>query len=81
MCDTNIHYDLIDIDESECPYCHELLIKGNTSPSFCCEEQHIDEVSGIHVCRNCGSVHGYISEPDYIDFYLNVYRIRRLAFI
>ena len=79
MCDTNIHNDLIDIYESECPYCHELLIKGNTTPSFCCEEQHIDEVSGIRVCRNCGSVHGCISEPDYIDFYLNAYRIRRTS--
>ena len=74
-----IHNDLINMNESECPFCHELLVKGDTSPDLCCDEQNIDNVNGINVCRNCGSVQECISEPKYIDFYLNVYRIRRTS--
>ena len=77
MCNTNIHDELIDIGESKCPLCDELLTKGNTSSDLCCEEPRIVDISGIQVCINCGIVHPCISKSDYIDFYKNVYRIRR----
>ena len=77
MCDTKIHDDLITINESECPYCDELLVKGNIITNFCCENPEIRDIDGIQVCTDCGLVHSCLSKSDYIDFFENVYRIRR----
>ena len=78
MCNKNIHDELIDIGESECPYCcNELLIKGDTSSDPCCDNEQIVNIDGIRVCVDCGIVHTFISKDDYIDFYENIYRIRR----
>ena len=77
MCDTNIHDDLINMEEAICPYCFELLVKGNTTTDLCCENPQIDEIDGIQVCRSCGLVHSCLSKSDYLDFYENIYRIHR----
>ena len=77
MCDTTIHCELIDMEEPECRYCNELLIKGDISSVSCCNNERIEDIDGIRVCFSCGLVHCTISKSDYIDFYENVYKIRR----
>ena len=37
----------------------------------------MENVNGINVCTNCGSVHGYDYVPEHVDFYENMYKIRR----
>ena len=77
MCDKSIHDDLIYMDEPECPFCNELLIKDTSSSDLCCEDSQIVEVGGMQVCISCGSVYNSISKSDYIEFYENLFRIRR----
>ena len=78
MCDTNIHNDLINMGESVCPYCDQLLItESNNDAIPCCENQYIVNNDNVNICLKCGSVHGYNNEPEFIDFYENVYKIRR----
>ena len=78
MCDTNIHDDLINMGEAICPYCDQILItKSNNEAIQCCEDPYIVNNDNVNVCLKCGSVHGYTDESEFIDFYENVYKIRR----
>ena len=77
MCDKIIHDELIYMEESECPFCNEVLIKGNISSDLCCETPQIVDIDGMRVCISCGLVHNAISKSDYIEFYENLFRIRR----
>ena len=77
MCDSTIHNVLIDIDEQICPFCDMVLIVGKEIPYKCCETKVLVDVDGIRVCISCGMVDGCIAKCDYIDFYENMFRIRR----
>ena len=78
MCDTNIHNDLINMEESMCPYCDQLLItESNNEAIPCCEDQYIVNNDNVNICLKCGSVHGYDDISEFIDFYDNIYKIRR----
>ena len=76
-CNSQIHDELKNIGESTCPFCDQLLVEFNKVVEPCCSEQYIENINGINVCRNCGSVHGYDYVNDYIDFYENMHRIHR----
>ena len=43
----------------------------------CCDEQDTETVNGMNICVNCGSVHGYVYVPEYINLYDNLHRIRK----
>ena len=74
----NIHNDLINMGESVCPYCDQILItESNNEAIPCCEDQYIVNNGNVNICLKCGSVHSYNNEPEFIDFYENVYKIRR----
>ena len=77
MCDKTIHDELIYMEESDCPFCSEVLVKGNISSDLCCEKQVLCDIDGILVCISCGMVYECITKCDYIDFYENMFRIRR----
>ena len=77
MCDATIHDVLIDIDEQICPFCDMELIECKKIPYKCCELKEIVDVDGIRVCISCGMVYECITKYDYIDFYENMFRIRR----
>ena len=77
ICNPQIHDELIQMEESICPYCDQLLVEGDKAADLCCSEPEVDNNNGINVCRNCGSVHGYDYVNEYIDFYDNMYRIHR----
>ena len=77
-CNTEIHDDLINMGESMCLYCDQILItESNNEAIPCCEDQYIVNNDNVNICLKCGSVHGYNNEPEFIDFYENVYKIRR----
>ena len=77
ICCDSIHDELINIKESVCPFCNELLIKDTSSSDLCCENPQIFDVGGMRVCISCGLVHNAISKSDYIEFYENLFRLRR----
>ena len=79
-CNTEIHDELINIGESMCPYCCELLIKGDTSTNLCCETQHIENLNGIRTCISCGQVDNYTTENEFINYSVNI-RSKRNQYI
>ena len=77
MCDSNIHDELINLEQSTCPFCDQLLVEGDKATMLCCSEQNIEHDNGMKVCVNCGSVYGYDNATEYIDYYENIYKIHR----
>ena len=85
-CNTQIHDELKNMEESTCPFCDRLLVEVDEVEAekvieSCCSEQDMENVNGMNVCINCGSVHGYDYVPEHVDFYENMYKIRENRFI
>ena len=76
-CNSQIHDELKNMGESTCPFCDQLLVEVGKVVESCCSEQDMENINGINVCLNCGSVHGYDYVNEYIDFYENIHKIRR----
>ena len=76
-CNSQIHDELKNMEESTCPFCDQLLVEGDKVADLCCSEQDVENKNGMNVCLNCGSVHGYDYVNEYIDFYENMHRIHR----
>ena len=78
-CNSVIHDESRNMEESICPFCDEQLAKIDNSVKvvdLCCNQPDIVNNNFI-VCKNCGSVHGVRYVNEYIDFYENMYKIRR----
>ena len=76
-CNTQIHDELKSMGEPTCPFCDQLLTEAEKVIESCCCEQDMENVNGMNVCINCGSVHGYDYVPEHVHFYENMYKIRR----
>ena len=76
-CNVEIHDGLKESGDILCPFCNEklqdYLVKEQ---DVCCDKQEIINDNG-HVCKNCGQVNGYDAADEYVDFYNNMYLIRR----
>ena len=77
LCNSQIHDELKNMDESTCPFCCQLLVKIKSTPTQCCSEPNVGNKNGMNVCLHCGLVHGCEYVIGYIDFYENMYKIRR----
>ena len=79
MCDLNIHDELINLEQSKCPFCNELLIPCVKDTVYtCCDKQNIENTNCFNTCLNCGLVYGYTTyDNEYIDFHANIYKIRK----
>ena len=76
-CNSQIHDELKNMDESVCPFCNQLLIEGNKDDEPCCSEPNVGNKNGMNVCLHCGLVHCCEYVIGYLDFYENMYKIRR----
>ena len=76
-CNSQIHDELKNMGESSCPFCDQLLVEVDKVVEPCCSEQDMENINGMNVCLNCGSVRGYVYANERIDFYENMHRIRR----
>ena len=77
ICDDDIHNEFMNFDEDICPLCNKILLECTESPNMCCDDSNVLEINGISVCIKCGMVHNSICKYDYIDFYENIFRIKR----
>ena len=75
-CNSQIHDELKNMDESTCPFCCQLLVKIKSTMTQCCINQNILEDNYSIVCQNCGT-QSYKYTSNYVDFYENMYKIRR----
>ena len=76
-CNSQIHDELKNIGEATCPFCDILLEEGEKVAESCCSEQYIEHNNDIYVCVNCGIVHSYEFQTEYLDYYENMHRIHR----
>ena len=67
-CNSQIHDELKNMEESTCPYCDQLLVEGDKVAESCCSEPDMANKNGMNVCLNCGLVHGYEYGIEYLDF-------------
>lgn len=72
-----IHLRFIKDAHTECPFCNEKLVDSKSLETRCCGRPNITIDSFKIVCTNCGSVHGYKSASEFIDFYENMHKIRK----
>ena len=85
-CEIGIHEAFIELKQSVCPFCKQPLEdekkRDNTDEYyFCCDRREIVIDNGQIICRNCGIVQGYKKAKEFINFYENLYRIRRKSII
>ena len=76
-CDHKIHDELINLEQSICIYCNQLLIEGDKATDLCCNKPNIENLNGLNTCVSCGIVNGYITDNEYIDLYTNLYKIKK----
>ena len=81
-CEIGIHEAFIELKQSICPFCKQPLENEKKQGIIeeyylCCDNQEIVINNGYIVCKNCGVVQGYKKAKEFINFYENLYRIRR----
>ena len=83
-CNKDIHNELIELGELNCPFCDQELMEVDTcgdqelkEVDACCNKPDVISDNGIKVCKNCGQVHSYEIVKEFIDFYENMWKIRR----
>ena len=81
-CEIGIHEAFIELKQTICPFCKQPLedeMKCDIIEEYylCCDCREIVINNGYIVCKNCGIVQGYKKAKEFINFYENLYRIRR----
>ena len=77
VCNSQIHDELKNMEESTCPFCDQLLVEGDKVVESCCFKQEIENLNGMNTCISCGLVHGYNFVPEYINFHENKHKFHR----
>ena len=75
-CNSQIHDELKNMMELNCPFCDKQLVEINKADDSCCSGQELVNIDGINKCVNCGVVHGYVYVAEYFNFHDNMYKIR-----
>ena len=79
-CNIELHEGFIEFGDESCPICKTLLVQPQETKAkidYCCDCQDIINNDGMIVCQNCGVVKGYKMAREYVNFYDNIYRIKR----
>ena len=64
-------------NQAVCPFCDEPLECVKSVATKCCGSPDITIDGFKIVCTIRGSVHGYKSANEFVDFYENMHRIRK----
>ena len=64
-------------NQVQCPFCDEILYQVKSIETKCSERPNITIDGSKIVCSNCGSMHGYNTAIEFMDFYENMYRKRK----
>ena len=76
-CNSDLHNELINMNEGICHFCDKALFKVVKTDYQCCSKQFIIKKNGCYICNNCGIVNGYENIDIYINFYDNLYKIHK----
>ena len=76
-CNKDIHNELIEMGEYDCPFCELQLMEVDVKEEYCCNKPDVIDDNSEIVCKNCGIVQGYKPVKEFIDFHENKYKLRR----
>ena len=81
ICEKLHETDLLKKEYKMCPFCCVILhneddIKTDNDDN-CCDKKELLVDDYQMTCQNCGTVDHFIYKNDYIDFYENMYKIRK----
>ena len=78
-CNFEIHDDSIKINEVFCPFCYEKLQTHTyrQSTDHCCKNMNLETIDGQVTSTNCGQQNSEEFKTNYIDFYENMFKIRK----
>ena len=76
-CNLDIHNGITEMNEIICPFCDKKLVEVERFIESCCDKSDVEKDDYKLVCKNCGSVHGYVNADEFVDFYDNIYKIWR----
>ena len=81
LCNNVIHNEILELNNLQCPFCYEKIDeeneKNDEKNQLCCDKIDIINNNKTFVCKNCGRVDRYDFAPVYIDWYDNMYKIRK----
>ena len=64
-------------NQALCPFCDNQLEEIKSMETRFCNKPNITADCFKQVCANCGSVPGYRSANEFVDFFENMRRIRK----
>ena len=76
-CNSRIHDELKNMMEFTCPFCDQQLVEVDEVDELCCDEQELENIDGMNTCVNCGKIYGYVFVDKCIEFYENMYKMRK----
>ena len=76
-CNIELHFALKESGEILCSFCDVKLQDCPVTYDLCCDKEEKIIDNGMRVCRYCGVVQGFDLVNDWVDFYENMYKIRR----
>ena len=81
-CNSVLHDELKSMGECNFPFCDRLLVEVDKvevdkAVELCCGKRDMENVNGMNVCLNCGSVYSYDYVTEFFDFYDKMHLIRR----
>ena len=76
-CNKELHDELKDSGDVNCPFCDEILQDRLVKYDLCCDCQDIINDNGMLVCQSCGVVQRYESSPEYVNFCENRHKLKR----
>ena len=63
-------------------FCDAVLQEPDAPKTIlCCGQPSMIIDNGAHICKRCGSIHGYQVVREFVDFYENTYRIKKKKLI
>nr|DAC81277.1 TPA_asm: oncoid [Corynactis coral adintovirus] len=78
FCSVELHDGFIEEGEVVCPMCDSCLQKcDSVVDESCCSDKELVDLDGSIVCKGCGQVDGEYYPVGYVDFYQDMYKMRR----
>ena len=78
-CDKSIHFYLYEENYVQCPFCYNQIQKSNAKKYSCCEKMTLINDNTAIICNKCGTLIQCLPCNEYIDFYENMYKLKRKA--
>ena len=81
-CNKEMHNELAQSIYRQCPFCNTDLKNNNVKyiPKACYNNQNIESTDGSYICLSCGKQSGPDFQNPFVNFYENMYKIRKTSF-